>query len=106
MAGIFGTLKWTNSKCGIQKPVEFSFLLLQYEDTKTILDPEEKPFALCRGVKFHLEPNDGKMTEDVFSILEKMDTAFAPHLHKVQRDMACKECQKSGKGGYFSSTGQ
>ena len=101
VAGIQGTLRWTNSKTGMQKPEEYSFLLLEYESPVDTLDQEKRPFALNRGIKFHLQPTTGEMTEDVFSILEKMDAAFKPHLDEVQRSLACKECLQDGTPGYF-----
>ena len=102
VAGIEGTLKWTNSRTGIQKPDEYSFLLLEFESTVDTVDLEKKPFALNRGIKFHLQPTTGEMTEDVFSILKKMDAAFTPHLEEVQRSLACKECLAEGTPGHFS----
>ena len=103
VAGIQGTLQWTNSKSGMQKPVEYSFLLLEFESPVNTFDQQEKkPFALNRGVRFHLQPKAGEMTEDVFSILEKMDLAFAPCLEEVQRGLVCKECFVEEKTGYFN----
>ena len=101
VAGIQGTLRWTNSKTGMQKPEEYSFLLLEYESPVDTLDQEKRPFALNRGIKFHLQPTTGEMTEDVFSILEKMYAAFKPHLDEVQRSLACKECLQDGTPSYF-----
>ena len=87
----------------MQKPVEYSFLLLEFESPVNTFDQQEKkPFALNRGVRFHLQPKAGEMTEDVFSILEKMDLAFAPCLEEVQRGLVCKECFVEEKTGYFN----
>ena len=41
------------------------------------------------------------MTEDIFSILEKMDSAFQPHLGEVLRSISCKKCLEEGTPGYF-----
>ena len=101
VAGIEGTLKWTNSKTGMQKPDEYSFLLLEYESTVCNVDLEKKPFALNRGIKFHLRPKTGEMTEDVVSILKEVDAALTPHLEEVQRSLACRECLEDGVPGYF-----
>ena len=104
VGGIQGTLRWTNnSKDGVQQPELFSFLLLEYESTVDVLDQEQMPFALNRGVKLHVQPRDGDLREDVLSILEKTDNAFSPHLgEKVQRSIACKKCQDNNVAGYFT----
>ena len=103
VGGILGTLRWTNSKDGIQDPNLYSFLFLEHESTKDSRDLEAKdrPFSLNRGVKFHLQPMTGKMTEDMFSILEEIDNAFLPHLGDVHRSLACKKCLEEGKTGCF-----
>ena len=104
VGGIQGTLKWTNCRNGIQAPACYSFQLLEFESPVDVDDIElgSKPFALNRGVKFHLQPESGKMTEDMFLILEKMDNAFTPFLGDVQRSLVCVKCQEEGKPGYFS----
>ena len=104
VGGIQGTLKWTNSKDGIQEPACYTFQLLEYESPVDVDDIElgSKPFALNRGVSFYLQPESGIMTEDMFSILEKMDASFTPFLGDVQRSFVCAECQEEGKPGYFS----
>ena len=104
VGGISGTLKWTNSKDGIREPKRYSFLFLEHESTEDArdLDSMDKPFALSRGVKIHLQPIDGEMTEDMFSILEEIDKAFLPHLGEdVPRSLACKMCQERGSTGCF-----
>ena len=101
VGGIQGTLKWTTSTSGIQKPKLYSFLLLEYEITEDPFTNTQEPFALNRGVKFFVQPIDGEMTEDVFSILEKVDSAFSPHLGDVQRSLACKDCEGTNRSGYF-----
>ena len=65
------------------------------------IDPEESPFSLNRGVHVHLEPMTGDMTEDMISILKKIDTAFVPYLGDVQRSLACTKCQEKGDCGCF-----
>ena len=103
VGGIQGTLKWTNSKEGIREPKRYSFLFLEHESTEDArdLDSIYKPFALSRGVKIHLQPMIGDMTEDMFSILEVIDKAFLPYLGDVQRSLACKMCQEKGRTGCF-----
>ena len=73
----------------MQNPEEYSFLLLAFESTVDSVDLEKQPFTR------------GDITQDVFSILEKLDTAFRPHLGDVQRSLACKECLEIGTPGYF-----
>ena len=106
VGGIRGTLKWTNSKQGIQNPKQYSFLLLEHESTKDArdLDSVDVPFSLNRGVKIHLQPMTGEMTEDMFSILEQIDKAFLPHLGDVNRSLACQKCQEKGEIGCFRVT--
>ena len=106
VGGIQGTLKWTNSELGIQEPKKYFFLLLEHESTKDArdIDSKDKPFSLNRGIKFHLKPSEGEMTEDVFSILEEVDEAFHPFLGEATRSLACKKCQENGESGCFRIT--
>ena len=103
VGGIQGTLRWTNSKSCIQEPKVYSFLLLEHENTVDALDLDlqSQPFAISRGVKFHIQHREEELTEDIFSIAEDMDEAFRPHLPEVQRSMSCKKCLDLGRPGYF-----
>ena len=104
VGGIHGTLTWTANN--IQEPEAFSYLLLEQENTvdSSDLNLEVHPFALSRGVKFLIEPRNGDLTEDIFSIAEAVDNAFKPFLPKVQRSMSCKECRLLGIPGYFPAS--
>ena len=102
VGGIQGTLKWTHSKSCIQEPKVYSFLLLEHESTVGAFDLQAKPYALNRGLKFHIQPREGELTEEIFAIAEKMDTAFSAFLPvDVQRSISCKECLNAGIPGYF-----
>ena len=105
VAGIQGTLKWTNGKEGIQKQKLFSFLLLEHESTEDFTDIDSPPmaFSLNRMVKIHLMPKTGEMTEEMFSILEEVDKAFSQSLADVhfKRRLACKKCQENRRTGWF-----
>ena len=101
VAGIQGTLRWT-TKC-IQEPDHYNFQLLEHESPLDAFEnAASKPFALNREVRFYLQPESGEMTEDMFSIMEKMDAAFAPFLGEVQRRLTCRDCQEEGIPGYFT----